>query len=314
MSAVCNGKISLITSSLERLRSLQTADMNHSQKKHLKKLDKLQQMRKLKAKQIAEVAEEAKEEKIEITTTIKKKKRKLEAIDESVPKKINNEKGSVKKKKKKKKPAPDVQQNEVNTEDNTSLENGKDIEGPITEGTGVVNTDSVKKVKKKKKKKVIPSEETTPEENVEEVNAEVDVNDAIAEAGNDEETLIDAEDDDTKMDQDEVNEEEEEDNAESSVNEEEAPSETAKEIVEPVSDVQKKLLQISTEEVKTDVKQKTDDTPEQPKPQNEASLPPSKEFASMSELVCENTLKGIEDMGFKSISPNLNPILKVLLR
>merc|ERR1712034_93621 len=105
--------------------------------------DKLQQMRKLKAKQKAEVVEEAKEEKIEITTTIKKKKRKLEAIDESVPKKINNEEGSVKKKKKKKKTAPDVQQNEVDTEDNTSPENGQETESLISEDSGVLNTDSV---------------------------------------------------------------------------------------------------------------------------------------------------------------------------
>lgn len=270
--------------------------MLSTQKKHLKKLDKLQKKRKEKfAKKKAE--EEGNDEAEEVTESItvtemngdvpkKKKKRKapVEATENSAETTGNavDENEQPKKKMKKKKL---VEQ----TSEETTLKKKKKKK-PAEQTEDVENAEKPIKKKKKKKKPIQPTEEIEetmeteiveaeeeeaeeateePAEEAEAENEEDDEEESTEKTEEDEDAQMDGEENDGDDDVDEDDKDEDEDD------------------MAPVEEEEKEQESAGTKENL---------------PTSDSQLPPSRKFASLTDSLCEQTLKGVEDMGFTDMT------------
>lgn len=266
--------------------------MLSTQKKHLKKLDKLQKKRKEKfAKKKAE--EEGNDEAEEVTESItvtemngdvpkKKKKRKapVEATENSAETTGNavDENEQPKKKMKKKKL---VEQ----TSEETTLKKKKKKK-PAEQTEDVEDAEKPIKKKKKKKKPIQPTEEIEETMEAEEEEAEEATEEPAEEAeaeneedDEDESTEKTEEDEDAQMDGEE-NDDDDDDADEDDEDEDEDD-------MAPVEAEEKEQESAGTKENL---------------PTSDSQLPPSRKFASLTDSLCEQTLKGVEDMGFTDMT------------
>lgn len=281
--------------------------MLSTQKKHLKKLDKLQKKRKekLAQKKLQEELGEEVEEPIEENVTTekevktKKKKRKATTTETSTeaPEEVSTNDQPKKKKKKQKSASVEQTAGEVNGDETAVTKKKKKKSKPIAEEGA---DESEKPIKKKKKKKIKPVEEELQDE----LNVQEEEDQMEDDKEKEEESNSDGEE---AADDDGENEEVPDVNGDEEIEDADENNEEAEEDAKDEDDDEE-------EDMDDNDQDKESEEPKEQLPTSDSQLPPSRKFDSMRELLCEQTMKGVDDMGFtdmteiqyKTVMPLLN--------